>query len=89
MGVVALLATAIRPFVDIYGDARSPGATDYSFSSWRAPDQRWYRGGGFDFHSDYVFRGAHYAGKCYHYRYTGDADNCHASGEGRASGTST
>ena len=40
---------------NIYGGARSPDATDYSFSLWRAPDQWWQHGGGFDFHSDYVF----------------------------------
>ena len=67
--------------------ARSPGAMEYSFSSWRGPDQWWHHGGGFDFHSNYVFRGAHdyaRAGNCY--RFTGDAGNCHSGGGGRTSG---
>ena len=71
-------------YFDIFGGARSPGATDYSFSSGRAPDQWWHHGGGFDFHSHYVFhRTLEYAkaGNRYHYRYTGDGDDCHGGGE--------
>ena len=77
---------------DIYGGARSSGATDYIFGAWRAPDQRWHHGGGFDFHSDYVFHGAHDCARAairYHYRYSGDADNCHGVGGGRTYSTST
>ena len=43
----------------IYGSARSPGVTDYSLSLWPAPDQCWHHGGGFYFHRNYVFCGAH------------------------------
>ena len=71
---------------NIYGSA-----TDYSFSSWHAPDQWWHHGGDFHFHRDYVFRGAHdyaRAGKRYHCRYTGDADTSHGGGGERTSGTS-
>ena len=42
-------------------------------------------GGGFGFHSDYVFGGAHdYArvANYYRYHYTGDACNCNGGGEG-------
>ena len=76
---------------NIYGSVRSFSATDYSFSLWRVPDQWWHHGGGFYFHTDFVFRGAHdfaRAGKCYHYRYTGVADNCRRHGGERASTTS-
>ena len=51
----------------------------------------WHHGGGYYFHRDYVFCGPHdyaRAGKCYHYRYTGDADNCHGGGGERTSATS-
>ena len=76
---------------DIYDGARSPGATDYSFSSWRAPDQWGHHGGGFYFHSDYVFCGAHdytRAYNRYHCRYTGDADSFHGGGGERTSAIS-
>ena len=78
-------------YSNIYGSAKSSGATDYSFSSWRAPDQWWHHGGGFYFHRDYVFRGAHdyaRAGNRYHYCYTGDVDNCHGGGGERTYATS-
>ena len=93
MGTVVPLATCgIGVYNDIYGGTRSPGATNYSFSSWRAPDQRWHHGGDFDFHSDYIFRGIHdYARAAfrYHYRYTGDDDNGPGGVGERTSGPST
>ena len=76
---------------NIYGSARSPGATDYNLSSCRVPDQWWHHGGDFYFHRDYVFRGAHdyaRAGNRYHYQYIGVANNCHGGGGERTSATS-
>ena len=73
------------------GGARSSSATEFSFSSWRAPGQWWHHGGGFGVQSDYVFRGAHNyarAGNVYNYLYTVDVGNCHGGGGERTSGTS-
>ena len=85
MGAVAPLATGTAVYRDIYGSARSVGATEYSFSSWRTPDQWWHRGGGFDF--EHIFHGHGYAraGNCN--CYTGDASNCHSGGGELTSGT--
>ena len=59
-----------------YGGARSPGATEHSFSSWHALHLWWHHGGGFGVYRDQVFGVTHDcdgAANCYLYRYTVDA----------------
>ena len=84
MGAVAPLATAARPFIATSTAAPGfPALQTTALAHGARLISVGDHGGGFYFHRSYIFCGAHdyaRASGCYHYRYTGDADNCHGGG---------